>query len=263
MSWFGVCANSHHSVKPGQSEAFMVFLKSVCVFCCFWVTERNEDAWTGFSQVFFSSPPKSLLECPIRQQSALRSVSDRPSSAPAAAADQCEASPATGASPLTGFKLWLQISLKIRYGGAPENKGAIWLRKGRKASRLSLLTQIFEAFAATPGENSACCSRKSQQVGLCQFSPEQMFHCRNPGKFRSDLALAEGPREKNSWSGDRQLKDAYFSKHQHHCVLLFISSRLLLPCGKGHFRPSRSPPCWIGSHRSSFLEFKVRWAQTL
>lgn len=106
----------------------------------------------GIQSGFFSSSlPKSLLECPIRQQSALRSVSDRPSSAPAAAADQCEVSPATGASPVTALKLWLQIILKIRYGGAPENKGAIWLQKGRKALRLSLLTQIFEALAAAPG----------------------------------------------------------------------------------------------------------------
>lgn len=29
------------------------YLKSVCMLRCFWVTERNEVAWMGFSQVFF------------------------------------------------------------------------------------------------------------------------------------------------------------------------------------------------------------------
>lgn len=56
--------------------------------------------------------------------------------------------------------------------------------------------------------------RKSQQVGLCQLSWEQMFHCRNPGKGRSDWTWQKVQGRKNSWLGDRQLWDAYFSKHQ-------------------------------------------------
>lgn len=62
-------------------------------------------------------------------------------------------------------------------------------------------------------------------------------------------------------TGDWETGDweAYFLNFTFRPVLFFnlfqIEGRLLLPFGKGHFHPSRSLPCWIGSHRSSFVRF--------
>lgn len=222
------------------------------------------------SSVFFfsSSLPKSRLECPIRQQSPLRSVSDRPSSSRSMWGLACNAS-------LPGHRFLNSVTpdypkfyivelqrTKEQFGRKKTVKLYVCLYwhkylklSPRPRGKLGLLRPLY-----CRGVNHI--GRFAGRITSVILRTDGLFFgdVRSRGKGCSNLALAEVPSEKKQLIGRR--RDAYFSKPYCGRVPLSISFRLLLPSREGH-HPSRSPPCWIASQQLFFLRFKLRRAQTL
>lgn len=246
----------------------MVLPEECLVFYFFWVTEMNEETWMGFSGafVFFLFFLAAKIPAGMHDPSAVASqIRIWPSELSASSSRSmwgltCKREPARSQL----FKLCRSWLSWIQYGGAAENKGAICPQKGRKALRVSLLTQIFEALVWAPGGKQGLLPpfycRGVNHIG--RFAGRIMsvilrtdvffwgFFRRRHGKYCSNLALAEVPSENKQliW---RQ-RDAYFSKPYCGRVPLSISFRLLLPCRKGH-HPSRWPPCWIATQQLFFF----------